>query len=331
MVVSHFSPDGDAIGSLLAFGGILEQFGKEHELAIDDPCPEKYNFMPGFDKIRNLKTDPIDKTYEKLVILDAGSMPRIGSAQSCIGDNTTILNIDHHFTGELYGNLNIVDPEACATAAILYDLCKNLEIEISLQIAYGIYVGILTDTGRFRFSNTTSKALSICSELISKGVDPGMAVDKLYFNISTKVLSSIAWGLSKIKIHCNGLVSIIHLDQEHYVPDTESLVDFGLSIEGVILSAFISEIGDDLFKVSLRSRCDVNVSSVAKRSGGGGHRKASGYRISGTFEETSEKLIDEFQLEINRANLASDIESDNKEDIAIIKNPTFQSEKDLNN
>jgi phosphoesterase RecJ-like protein len=326
LVVSHFSPDGDAIGSLLAFGGILEQFGKEHDLAIDDHCPEKYNFMPGFDKIRNLKSDPITAVYDKVVILDAGSMTRIGSAKLGIDEHTTIMNIDHHFTGDLYGKLNIVDPDACATAVILYDLCLNLEIEISPQIAYGIYVGILTDTGRFRYSNTTSKALCICSEMIAKGVAPGMVVDKLYFNISTKVVSSIAWGLSKMEIHCNGLVSIIHLDQKHYVPDVESLVDFGLSVKGVVLSAFISEMDKNQFKVSLRSRCDVDVSAVAKLFGGGGHQKASGFRISGIYADAKPKIIDELQFAINQINnVQSDLER-----VENVKNYAYQVDKDIN-
>ena len=303
LAVSHQSPDGDAIGSLLAFGGILEQYEIDYVLAIDDSCPSKYDFIPGYDKIRNLKSDPLTTIFPKLAGLDASSISRIGSAQACIDSNTRILNIDHHFASDFYGHINIVDTEICATAAIIYDLCQKLEIDITPQIAYGLYVGILTDTGRFRYSNTSSKALNICGSLVSKGVNPSLVTERLFFNTSADALSSLSWSLSNMLLYCDGLVSIISLDREHFVKDSENFVDFGLSIEGVVLGAFITEIEENHYKISLRSRCSIDVSDIARRLGGGGHQKASGCTYKGTLEETRARVIDEFTLELQKTGL----------------------------
>ncbi|MCF7810781.1 bifunctional oligoribonuclease/PAP phosphatase NrnA [bacterium] len=302
LVVTHFSPDGDAVGSLLAFGGILDFYGVEHILAIDDDVPEKYGFLPGFEKISNLRKYPLDRVFKRVVILDAGSLQRIGSAQSCIGQETTILNIDHHFTGAKYGNLNMVNVSAAATAEILYDLCLKLKIKFSQQIAYGLYVGILTDTGRFRFSNTTHKALTICGSLVKKGVKPGVVAENVYYNLPFDIIQALARVLLTLELHFSGLVCIIRLDRGNMVSDTEGFVEYGSSIRGVVLAVFISEIDHQVFKVSLRSRCDVDVSEVARKFGGGGHLKAAGFRFRGKRSDLTENLLDEFlhQIEIHK-------------------------------
>jgi len=298
LVVTHFSPDGDAVGSLLAFGGILDHFGVEHILAIDDDIPEKYGFLPGFEKIYNLRKQPIEGIVNRLVILDAGALPRIGSAQFCIGPDTKVLNIDHHFTGDGYGNINIIDVSAAATSEILYDLCIELDVKINLQIAYSLYAGILTDTGRFRFSNTTERALLICGDLVSRGVKPGVVAENIYYNLPFEIIQALARVLLTLELHFGGLVCIVSLDRGNMVSDTEGFVEYGSSIRGVVLAAFISEIDNQVFKVSLRSRCDVDVSEIARIFGGGGHLKAAGFRFRGRKGILMEDLLNEFQKQI---------------------------------
>lgn len=303
LVVTHFHPDGDAVGSLVAFGGILDQMGASYVLAVDDPCPVKYRFMPGFSKIRNLKSDSLDDLFKKVVILDAGALPRIGSAQQYFDHDAEILNIDHHFTGSYYGNINLVDVDASATSEILYDLCKELEIELESQIIYGLYVGILTDTGRLRFSNTNAQALKICGDLVQRGVNPCLVTENIFYNMSLNVLKALAWGLTNLDLHYDGLFSMIYLDLAHYLPDTEEFVEFASSVNGVAIAAFLCEMEKDIFKVSIRSRCRIDVSEVARRLGGGGHRKAAGFRFNGSLEELKEKLLDEIGSEIKKYNL----------------------------
>ncbi|NQT35534.1 bifunctional oligoribonuclease/PAP phosphatase NrnA [bacterium] len=300
LAVSHFSPDGDAIGSLIAFSGMLDQLGVEHLTAIADVLPEKYSFLPGFDRIR--KFDIQDSTFKipcnRLVILDAGALPRIGSARSCIGKGTKVLNIDHHYSGPCYGDINIITHEASATAEILYDLCEEFSIEITEQIAYGLFVGILTDTGRFRFSNTSSKALAICADLISKGVNPGWVTENVYYNLQFENVQALARALSTIECHLDGLICIVSLDREKDVNDTEGFVEYASSITGVALAAFIREIEDKVYKISLRSRCSVDVAEVAAKFGGGGHLKAAGFRYLGAKEDLIKNLVDELAWNI---------------------------------
>ncbi len=299
LVVTHFSPDGDAVGSLLAFGGILDQLGVEYILAIDDVIPEKYNFLPGYELIHSLSEEPIDRVFDRVAILDAGALPRIGSAQSCIGKETKVLNIDHHYTGPYYGDINHVDVEACATAEILYDLCIRLGLEINRQIAYGLYVGILADTGRFRFSNTSPRALEICSKLISKGVDPGWITENVYYNQPFESFQALSIALSTLELHHDGLVCLISIDRSYNKNDTEGFVEHAASIKGVVLAAFIKEMSEGFLKVSLRSRCRVDVAEVARKFGGGGHLKAAGFRFVGKKDDLVKKLLEEFEWQIN--------------------------------
>ena len=303
LVVTHFFPDGDAIGSLVAFSGMLEQLGQEHIIAVDDACPDKYGFLPGFNRIRNLRTDPLTRHFTRVVILDAGALPRIGSAQQCLGPETRILNIDHHYTGQPYGHLNLVDVNASATAEILFRLCEELGLEIDQQIAYGLFTGILTDTGRFRFANTTSRALTICGELIRHGVDAGWATENIYYNLPFELVQTLARALASIELRFGGLVCLLNLDRSHNIGDTEGFVEYASSIRGVALAAFICEMEERLFKVSLRSRSSVDVSDVARKFGGGGHIKAAGFRFHGDKNLLTAQLLAEFQAQIAAHNL----------------------------
>ncbi len=304
LVVTHFSPDGDAVGSLLAMGGILEYFQIPFVLAIDDPCPAKYSFIPGYDEIVNLKTDPIGTPYSRMIILDAGSMSRIGSAVQCRDENTVILNIDHHYTGEKYGTLNLVDTDAVATAELLHDLIQFLKIPMTAQIACGLYVGILTDTGRFRFSNTNAKAFRICGDLVAFGINPSLVTENVFYNMQPEVLKSLSWSLSGLELHFNGMLSMLVLDYSHTVSDSQDFVEYGSSINGVAISVFIHEIEPEVLRVSIRSRCRVNVSDIAKRLGGGGHLKAAGFRYDGTIADLKTCLLKEVRYEITRHGLA---------------------------
>ncbi|HHE47075.1 MAG TPA: bifunctional oligoribonuclease/PAP phosphatase NrnA [Bacteroidetes bacterium] len=312
LVVIHFSPDGDAVGSLLAFGAMLDQLGVGYVLAVDDIVPERYSFLPGFEKIRNLSELPLNKVFDRVVVLDAGALPRIGSAQACIGKKTKILNIDHHFTGPYYGSINHVNVKACATAEILFDLCIQLELEINQQIAYGLYVGILTDTGRFSFSNTGPRALEICADLIRRGVDPSRITDNVYHNQSFESVKALSSALSTLELHKDGLICLLSLDRDHDTNDTEGFVEHALSIKGVVLAAFLREMHEELYKVSLRSRCQVDVSEVAAKFGGGGHLKAAGFRFTGMKNDLVDGLIEEFERQLELHNIHTGNGSDDQ-------------------
>ncbi len=291
LVVSHFFPDGDAIGSVIAFSGMLEQWGIPYTLAIDDACPEKYSFLDGFSSIINLKSTPLNRKFDRVVILDAGAISRIGSANDLLAPNCQILNIDHHFTGDIYGNINLVNTDAAATSEILFDLFVALDIEITKKMAMALFTGILTDTGRFRFANTSSHAMHVAAELLTKGVDPGLLTENIYYNLPVSQAGAIAKALNSLEMHLGDRVSMIGLASSDKVTDTEGFVEYAASIKDVLLAAFYCELEPNLYKVSLRSRCDVDVSAVANGFGGGGHKKASGFRFRGDLTSLKAKLI----------------------------------------
>jgi len=291
LVVTHFFPDGDAVGSLIAFGGMLDQLEIPHILAIDDACPGKYSFLDGFSEIRNLKADPLDRTFERAVILDAGAISRIGSAQKAITKSTRVLNIDHHFTGDIYGNINLVNTQAAATSEILFDLFTDLGIEITKKMAAALYTGILTDTGRFRFANTTSHSMHVAADLLLKGIDAGVLTENIYYNMPVHQMTALAKALFSIELYSDNRICVIGLDGDETTDDTEGFVEYAASIKGAELAVFYSETEQELFKVSLRSRCDVDVSLVATRFGGGGHQKASGFRFRGNLTTLKQRLI----------------------------------------
>jgi len=300
LVVTHFSPDGDAIGSLLAFSGLLDQLVVKHIIGIDGACPERYGFMPGSQIIRNLHINPIQRIFERVVILDAGALPRIGSVQDCIGKDTRVMNIDHHYTGPLCGDINLVNVDASATAEILYDLCHALGIEINTQIAYGLYVGILADTGRFRFSNTNARSLKICGDLVDLGVDPSWVTENVYYNQPFDCFQALATALANAELHCDGMVCLIYLDKRFRDSDTEGIVEYAASVKSVALATFIREMDEGVFKVSLRSRCRIDVATIARKFGGGGHLKAAGFRYKGNKSELFDSLLNKLKQQIEQ-------------------------------
>ncbi len=311
LVLTHVFPDGDAVGSVLAFGAMLEQLGVSSVLAIDDAVPDKYRFLPGFEKIVNLKLKPLDRTFGRVAVLDAGSLPRVGAGQKGIVPHSRLLNIDHHFTGEDYGELNLVDVNASATSEILYELCEQLGLEITPQIGYGLYVGILTDTGRFRFTNTTPRGMQICSELIAGGIDPGWVTENVFYDMSLEMVRALAGALNNLEMHFNGRAALIGLSHDSHTDDTEGFVEYAASINGVLLAGFYSEMEPGRFKVSLRSRNEIDVCEIATRFGGGGHRKAAGFRFRGTAEDLKMRLLSELQraLETNGTGALKEVDA----------------------
>jgi len=170
LVATHTHPDGDAIGSLIAMGLCLDGLNKKITLYNESPIPAVYRFLPGTNRVvRDIKNED----YDLAVILDCGNLQRIGTAVSAVRQIPVIVNIDHHVTNTGFGDFQLIDTLACATAEIIYRLIKQMNIPFDKAIATSIYTGILTDTGSFRFSNTNRAAFSICQEMVGLGVDPG--------------------------------------------------------------------------------------------------------------------------------------------------------------
>jgi len=303
LLATHINPDGDAIGSLVAMGLALEALGKATTLHCSSPIPAVYRFLPATDKITGACASA--NHFDTAIILDCGDFERVGKAFSEIQKIETIINLDHHVTNTGFGDLEIVDTAACATAEIVYRLVKKLGVSISPGMATSIYTGIFTDTGSFRFSNTNRAAFSICEEMVAIGMDPFKVAQNVYGTYSLGRIKLLNLALDSIEVAAGGKVSIMTLTQDMLTEtktqpaDIDGLINYAKGIEDVKLAALLQEIengsrgsdGPARFHVSLRSDGTVDVAEIAAAFGGGGHVVAAGFNIDLPLEEIKAKIV----------------------------------------
>jgi len=309
LLASHTNPDGDAIGALLAMGLALEKQGCRIVLHNESSIPAVYRFLPSVERIQKQVTAP--ERFDAAVILDCGSLSRIGSAAEAIATIPLIINIDHHATNNRFGQQHLVDVDACATSEIVYRLIRAMAIEMDVAIATAIYTGILTDTGSFRFSNTNRAAFSICEAMVAEGVKPSAVAQHVYGTYSLGRIKLLNLALDSIEISYNGYLSIMTVTQEMLADtgtqseDADGLINYARRIRDVKVAALIRELENDQpttkghkpFHVSLRSDGSVDVSRIAMTFGGGGHAGAAGFSVESSLaalKQTIYKLSDSF-------------------------------------
>lgn len=303
-LASHIQPDGDAIGSLLALGLSLPQLGVQTALFNESHIPAVYRFLPGVAAIsRRLDTQT---RFDTAVILDCGSLERIGAAAAVVSRIPTIINVDHHVTNTGFGHLQLIDTGACSTAEIVYRLIKQLATPIDQAVATAIYTGILTDTGSFRFANTNSAAFSICDEMVRRGVTPSEVAQHVYGTYSMGRIKLLNLALDSIEISPNGKLSLMTLTRQmlretNTLPeDADGIINYAKRIQDVRVAVLIQENGSgesppggqDRFHVSLRSDGTVDVAAIAAAFGGGGHANAAGFNIEAEMGELKSKIFD---------------------------------------
>ena len=304
LIASHENPDGDAIGSLLATGLALQSIGKKTSLFNESKIPAVYRFIPKVNAIiRNINNLTY---YDTAIILDCGDLNRIGRFASAISQVPLIINIDHHETNTLFGDLQFVDVTACATAEIIYHLIHKMKVPLNKDIATALYAGILTDTGSFRFSNTNQNTFAICKDLVEYGVEPYQVAQYVYGTYSLGRIKLLNLALDSIEISQNGLLSIMTVTQKMlcetktHAEDADGLINYARRIEDVKVAALIheldtSESGKDKirrFHVSLRSDGSLNVAQIAAEFGGGGHSSAAGFSIESSLADLKVKIND---------------------------------------
>lgn len=296
LVTAHVNPDGDAIGSTLAMLQILRAMGKNVAAYIDDKIPKNFTVMPFAEEIRQPREDE-KFSADLLLILDT-SPDRIGKVKNLT--DAPILNIDHHITnngdeGDLY-----VDANAAATCEIIFQLCKELDAEISKNVAVCLYTGLATDTGFFNYSNTRPSTLRAAADLVEAGVEPNLISEQVEIR-SFRDIQIMSAALQTTKLFYGGKVAGMFIDRELYkqVETTEGLIDLIRVIDGVEVAFLLTEKERNVCRVSMRSK-GVEVSSIAKRLGGGGHVRAAGCTINENLD-TSKRLlirtIGEFMIE----------------------------------
>jgi phosphoesterase RecJ-like protein len=300
LLTTHERPDGDAVGSLAAMQHVLAALGKDAVafLTADEfPLPYEYRFI----HLDGLVTEPPPDLSERiLVFLDCGNVDRTPAA-ALQRKGRCILNIDHHHDNTRFGTLNHVDPSASCTAEMVWDLAKGLGVEVSPAIAEALYVGVVTDTGRFMYENTGARAHEMAAELIAGGIDVHAIYRRLYEGIPQGKLELLARGLSNVQRYDGGLLTVTHLTLEDYRSTgadesySEGVVDHLRSVEGTAVAGLVRDLlangSSPKRKVSLRATDDrVDVSRIARAQGGGGHRRAAGFSTDLDFPELVEFL-----------------------------------------
>ena len=297
IVVSHENPDGDALGSLIAMQGILADQGRDSLMFIDSsefPLPQEYRW---FELSGLVSSPPEDLEERTIVFLDCGNLER-NPAEAFRRPGAHIINIDHHHDNTLFGTVNYVLPEASCTAEIVWDLMHGLGVTPTVNIAEALYVGLITDTGRFMYENTGPRAHQMAADLIEHGVDVHEIYRRVYEGVPYGKLALLARGLAKVHRYDGGRLTVTELDADDFAASdaeesySEGVIDHLRSVEGTAVAALIRERAgnhnDDgrARKVSLRASDErVDVSAIARAQGGGGHRQAAGFSTSLEWEE----------------------------------------------
>ncbi len=307
LVVSHVNPDGDATGSLLAINQLLKILGKKGRLVNEGSTPSRFLYLPDFGNIVNHSKDPLDKKYQYIICIDCADAFRVGKIAEVFLDTAEIVNIDHHPTNDHYGDLALVVPEASSTCEVIYDLVREVGIELTQQLATCLYTGYLTDTGGFRYSNTTPKVLRDASELVEAGAPPYEIAERALESISFEHVQLLSKSLSLLELSYAGKAAFLSLPMSVIVEtgaskeDAEGLANYGRNIEGVEVAVLIRET-DDGVKVSFRSKEFVDVSFIAKQLGGGGHVRAAGCSLNMGLVEAREHITPLVEAALNEAN-----------------------------
>ena len=291
---SHLRPDGDAIGSLLAMGWALDQMGKAHTLACPSPVPSTLRFLPGWERITQKLPSTYD--YDLVIVLDTGSLRRLEPLRKEIeGLQAPILVIDHHVTNTCFGSVNWVEPEAAATAQMLFSLFQRLGLQLEETVASYILTGILTDTQGFRTSNTSQWTMEIVGELLRAGASLAMVSDRA---LNRRSLSALhLWAAVLPGVQCEDHIVWgeipLSLRRASGYPggDDADLVEFLATVEEAQVAAIFYEREDGRVKVSLRSRPGTDVAEVARQLGGGGHAQAAGAIMDGPLGAARRRVL----------------------------------------
>jgi phosphoesterase RecJ-like protein len=307
LLTAHEGPDGDALGSLLGMQQLLTRLGKDSVMfmaAKEFPLPIEYRFLPLEEVFHEPPADMADRT---IVFLDCGNIDRMPVEFLSAGDNFRI-NVDHHHDNTLFGDVNLVDTAASSTAEIVYELAIALGVEITPEMAAALYVGLVTDTGKFMYENTNARTHRIAAHLIDAGVAVDDTYRRLYEHVPLEKLQLVSRALNGIQRHCGDRLVVTYVAKADYEQTgageemTEGIIDHLRSVEGAKVAALIRDQGDRgraARKASLRSSDGaVDVSAIARKHGGGGHKRAAGFSTDLGLEELVGFLCDEVEAQL---------------------------------
>lgn len=301
-ITCHVSPDGDSLGSSLALMQGLLKLGKEVYIMSKEALPETFTYLPFSGEV-DKQIDHVLEGTDTVVVVDCGNIDRINSNLDVENRSYKLLNIDHHLSNDLYGDINYVEINAAAVAEIIYNILKNLEISIDKDIATCLYTSILTDTGSFKHSNTTSLTHNIAGKLITTGLDFTEIHRIIFENKKFSRIKLYGRVIDKMSLSLDGKVCIMELTKAMLNEfnmdngDTSDIIALGTQIDTSEVTILVKE-SDDGTKVSLRSKNKLDVRKIAEEFGGGGHIKASGFSCNKSINEIKEILINKIEKEL---------------------------------
>ncbi len=298
LIATHVYPDGDALGSQLALGNILENLGKEVFLYAEERVSHIYDFMPGCERLNTHLPDL--GALDCAIALDCGDRYRLGREMDFLLKMHPFMVIDHHAGHKNFGDLRWVEPHRSSTAEMVYDLAVALAAEVSYDAAYCLYSAIVSDSGSFKYESTSAHTFEVAGELIAKGVRASEVADKLFDNYTVNRLHLLESVLATLELYADNRIALITATREMFAStgatkeDTEDFINFPRALSSVNVVAFFKEVEDNRLSVSLRSKGNGDVSQVANKFGGGGHRNAAGFRLNNSaMIKVREELLQE--------------------------------------
>lgn len=301
-ITTHIKPDGDGVGSSLGLCWLLRSLGKSAEVIVRGDVPESYRSLPGADEIRDV--EKIDREYDAVFVIECSNLARPGIAGL---EDTFTVNIDHHATSEHFGSINWIDSTASAVGEMIYNLCKAIGGRVTREIAECVYMALVTDTGSFHFSNTTERTLKVASELVKAGVRPADISEAVYNNYPWSRIELMRQVLGTVRRDESGRVASMRQTLEMRERagavdgDNNGFVNIPLAARDISAVVYMREVGENEYRVSLRSKGSINVARVAEKFGGGGHRNAAGLRIQGDWDEKEAELVGEVLAAVTRS------------------------------
>jgi len=303
LISTHVNPDPDALCSELALAEFLRLKGKHVTVVNEKPVSRRFYFLPGVRRIKSFhgikRAD-----YDAAIIVDCGELERVGKVQSLIHKGKTLVNIDHHVTNDRFGTVNCIDTKSSSTAEVLFDIMSSVRRNLGKKIATNLYVGILTDTGSFRYENTSAKTHNIVAQLLKYGISSTKLYAKLYETIAPRDLKEYTKVINSFDLKFNNKVAYMTLNKKtlsKFSDDfdlRDTIFKFLRSMRGVEIFVIFTEVAKNETRINLRSASRYNVAKLASRFGGGGHKKASGCMYEGNLSQSKKAVLNQIRKDL---------------------------------
>jgi phosphoesterase RecJ-like protein len=301
LISSHMDPDGDSIGSMIAFYNYAQKIGKNAVMLNCGDIPDKYKFFPNIEKVTDIDDYTDSNAFDLAIMLECPTPERSGGAERYFNESIRIINIDHHPDNTGFGDIVYVDKDASSVGEMITDLFINIGYPIDVDTATVLFAAILTDTGRFRFENTGSKTMEMAGKLIEYGANPREISDNIYYSFPSRILRLTGMLLAGMELYEDGKICVMTMDNDmlngnkYKSGDTEGMAELTLYDKNVLVGVFLRELEQSKTKVSLRSRNNYNVSKLAHKYCGGGHVNASGFTAELSIEAARKQLLDDLK------------------------------------